>query len=120
MSNARIAPVMTGLNSEWIATDIHLRYNPATKSMGVDFHFQQFLVPENSDTLPYSSDKWEVVSYDMSALAQRLVGQGVTDPVTTSTLGFLSGAGVAEVFRKLADQLYNEDAAAKAAAAGVE
>lgn len=109
--NPRIKDLGNGLQSEAIATDIHLRYDPATGDASVDFHYQDFVtVNGGTVTLPYSG-AWDLIVQPLSVLATRHVGAGVVDPITGLSYNGATGLGLMAIFKALADTFYRERAA---------
>lgn len=115
MSNARIKDLGNGLKAEAVATDIHLRYDPATQSFQVDFHFQDVVTLADGTTIPgFTNGMYDMISVAQSALVTEKYGVGLVDPVSQLRLDNVTGAGVAAIIRAAADIVYNKRAAAMA------
>lgn len=113
MANSRITELAPGLVSEAIATDIHLRYNPATGAVTAAFHFQNFITKDGA-CLDFADARYDAITVDLSEVAERRFGIGVADPVTGLRLDSVSGAGILAMMKVAADTLHNERAAAQA------
>lgn len=110
MTNSRIKELAPGVTAEAIATDIHLRYNPATGAIQADFHFQDF-VTVNGQCVDFANGKYDFLPAGIDTLATKQFGTGLVDPVTGLLLDHVSGAGIVLLIKAAADALHNERAA---------
>ncbi len=119
MTNARITTLGTGITAEMIAEQTHLFYDPATGSGSVAFQARPNLFI-NGAHQPLSGNSYDVLAVDFAAIAPRaFAAVGTVDPVTGADLSKVSTGGLLLIMKAAYDVLYNERAAALAAAPAV-
>jgi len=108
MTNARITEISDGINTELIAEQTHLMYEPATQGCVVSYQYRPQLYVNGEARGP--AGDWQVLRVDLAAIASRCYGNG-TDPITGADLSQISTAGVAAIIKASFDTAFNENAA---------
>lgn len=115
-TNARITTLAAGVTSEMIAEQTHLFYDPATGSGSVSFQARSNLFI-NGVHQPLSGNEYDILQDDVADIATRnFAASGSVDPVTGADLSKISTGGLILIIKAAYDVLYNERAAAQAAA----
>lgn len=110
MANSRIRSIAPGINAEAIATDIHLRYNPATGAAQADFHFQDFVMV-GTECADFANGKYDFIPVPLESVATKCYGVGLVDPVTGLKLDYVSAAGIMMLMKAASDGVHNDRAA---------
>lgn len=112
MTNARITQIADSINTELIAEQTHLEYNPATQGCVVSYQYRPQMFVDGVAKGP--AGDWQVLQLSLSDIASRCYGTGA-DPVTGADLSQVSTAGVAAIIKAAFDVAFNEKAAAEVA-----
>lgn len=110
-TNARITPITSGVDSEMIAEQVHLFYNPETGSGSVSFQGRASLYVGGA----YHSlaGDWNILQANLADIqARAFAASGTVDPVTGADLSKVSAAGLVMILKAAYDVLFNERAAA--------
>ena len=113
MTNPRITVIADGVQTELIAEQTHLNYDPATGGGTVAFQYRPQLFV--SEVAKGPAGDWSVLQLNIAEIGPRCFGTG-TDPVTGADLSQISVTGVAAIAKAAFDIAFTEAADAAAAA----
>lgn len=108
--NPRIEIVAPGITREAIAEQIHLYYDPATKSANVAFQYRPSLYV--NDEFKGPAGEFQAINVGVVDIAATKFGSGLVDPVTGESLANVSGAGIVVLIKAAFPQLYDAQLAA--------
>lgn len=108
--NSRIRNLAPGVDVERIAVESHFFYDPLTGNANVVFQGMEFILLDGA--VNKMLDGREPLTTTSDAIATRLFGTALVDPVTGADLSQVSAAGVVVYLKAVYDILHNERAAA--------